>query len=474
MPRRWTLLTVALIALSATSRGAKAQDNRPAPPATMTKPPTVREEARPWHVRALVESRNMELDAVVAAFEREHFSAEYMKQTSHAERLELMKAIQRMAAAANEVRAQEDDAGVHLRLDNREVLFTIERQAPFGIESIRLTAGSAGPRPAQSAPLTWDGLAARVKEAEAAGFSGQILARRDGHEVLRASYGLADQNAKRATTLDQVYCIGSTPIDFTVAAARLLIERGALSLDDVIGKYIRGVPQDKATMTIGMILRLQSGLPNFLHAAQDADPDLTYIDRETALRRIMAMPLLFAPGAGQEHSHAAFGLLAAIIEIASGKPYPEFVRTEILTPLGMTRTGFYGETMGIPLDQFATGYGVESVGTPNIPPNWGPTSWLTMGSGGMFSTLDDLRRYYDGLASGALYADKQSKLRPGVSVGGSDRGFFFVRVDDAKGNQILMMSNTESLPVVKALVGDFVQLVQPPMPGGGRGRGPGD
>ncbi len=471
MPRRWIFVTLALVALSATARSATAQDNRPAPPPVITTPPTVRDQARPWHVRALVESRNMELNAVVAAFEREHFSADYMKQTNHAERLELMKTIQQAALTASLIRAQEDDAGVHLHLDAREVSFTIEPQAPFGIASIRVTSGSTGARPAPPAPLAWNDLAARMKEAEASGFSGQILARRDGREVLRASYGLADKNAKHATTLDQVYCIGSTPIDFTVAAARLLIERGVLSPDDVIGKYIKGVPQDKATMTIGMILRLQSGLPNFIHSAEDADPDLTYIDRETALRRIMAMPLLFAPGARQEHSHAAFGLLAAIIESASGKSYPEFIRTQILKPLGMTRTGFYGETLGIPLNQFATGYGMKSVGTPNIPPNWGRTSWLTMGSGGMFSTLGDLRRYYDGLASGALYADKPSKLRAGVSIGGSERGFLFARVDDGKGNQILMMSNTESLPVVQSLVGSFTQLVQPPMPAGGRGPG---
>jgi CubicO group peptidase (beta-lactamase class C family) len=112
-------------------------------------------------------------------------------------------------------------------------------------------------------------------------------------------------------------------------------------------------------------------------------------------RRIFAAPLLFAPGSQRRHSHAAFGLLASLIERASGASYGDYIRARVFEPAGMRRTGFYGDRMGLNVDQFAVGGGPRFVGRPNIPPNWGPTSWLVMGSGGMVSTLADLERFDD-------------------------------------------------------------------------------
>lgn len=178
------------------------------------------------------------------------------------------------------------------------------------------------------------------------------------------------------------------------------------------------MPEERAALTPRMILEGRSGLPNFHGAESDWDADLQWIDRATAVKRIFALPLLFVPGAQRQHSHSAYGLLAAVVEIASGQTYPEFVRSEILRPLGMSRTGCYGKTLGLPADAFATGYGTRSAGVPNIPPNWGPTSWLVMGS--------------------------------------------FTRIDDGKGNQVFLLSNTESTPALKSLMDGLIPMVMGP------------
>jgi CubicO group peptidase (beta-lactamase class C family) len=200
-------------------------------------------------------------------------------------------------------------------------------------------------------------------------------------------------------------------------------------------------------MTIGHILAGKSGLPDFHHTDKDWNADLGWIDRDTAVRRILAQKLRFPPGAEEAHSHSAYGLLAAVIEIVSGRSYPEFVRTEILKPLGMTRTGFYGETLGLTAADFAIGYGVSSVGLPNIPPNWGPTSWLVMGSGGMFSTLRDMERYYAALEGGRLLTGTWAARQQGesVGVGGSERGYYIFHATNGRGNDILFLMNGEGL-----------------------------
>jgi CubicO group peptidase (beta-lactamase class C family) len=292
-------------------------------------------------------------------------------------------------------------------------------------------------------PATWEGLEALLDAEAARGFSGVVLAMRDGEVALRRAYGPADRSTGRPVALETAFGIGSTPIDFTVAATRLLVARGVLGLDVPVTRYLDGVPADRAGLTIDHILTGRSGLPDFHDTAEDWDPDLAWIDRETAVRRILAQPLLFEPGTAESHSHSAYVLLAAIIEEVSGQPYARFIRSEILEPLGMSRTGFYGESLDLRVDDFAVGYGVSAVGLPNIPPNWGPTSWLVMGSGGMYSTLDDLDRYYGALADGTLPG-----LEPGwpggevAFTGGSDRGYFMLLAIDEEGNSVLLLSNS--------------------------------
>jgi CubicO group peptidase (beta-lactamase class C family) len=291
-------------------------------------------------------------------------------------------------------------------------------------------------------PVTWEELEARLAAEEADGFAGVVRVRRGGEVMLSRAYGPADRSTGRPNTLDVAFGIGSTPIDFTVAATRMLAARGVLRLDAPVAEYLDGVPADKQGLTLTHILEGRSGLPDFHDTADDWDPDLAWIDRDTAVRRILAQPLLFEPGSSDAHSHSAYVLLAALIEAVTGQPYTRFVRSEILDPLGMGRTGFYGEDLGLDVEDFAVGYGVDSVGLPNIPPNWGPTSWLVMGSGGMFSTLDDLDRFYRALAQGSLPG-----LEPGwpggdvAYTGGSDRGYFMLMARNRRGDSVLLLSN---------------------------------
>ena len=409
----------------------------------------------PPHVRATIQSIERMLestdDASLRTFAAERFTPAYRNSFAGDAVLAHLKRLREAPGGPiGSVSVERDEEGLRMVVQGeREAVFRLvldDKGLIMKLDLIPSGAPSEAPVDSPWSGVTWETLSDALRRAGSGGFSGTMLARRDGREILRAAVGLADRESKRGTSLSTAYCIGSMPIDFTITGIMLLGQRGKVALDDPIGRHFTGVPADKRAMTIRHLLTGRSGLPDFFHVdSVDWDADLAWIDRRTAVRRILSQRQLFAPGTGRAHSHAAFVLLAALIEQLSGRSYQEFVRQEILTPLGMPRTGFYGERLGLTQEDFAVGYGASAVGIPNIPPNWGPTSWLIMGSGGMCSTLEDMERYYTAIDEGRLLAGEWAKWQqgPNAGAGGSDRGFFIYRVSNGAGTSVLFLMNGE-------------------------------
>ena len=145
--------------------------------------------------------------------------------------------------------------------------------------------------------------------------------------------------------------------------------------------------------------------------------------------------------------------MAAIIEIASGQSYPDFVREHLFKPAGMTDTGFLGEKY--PEDRMAVGYGPKKDGEINAPPYWGKTSWLVMGSGGQMSTALDMWRWVLAVHGGKILAPESLKLYAepgqGMLVGADMYGF-----------QIMYAGNHRSFMVVMSNMGTPKQAPQLP------------
>ena len=96
--------------------------------------------------------------------------------------------------------------------------------------------------------------------------------------------------------------------------------------------------------------------------------------------------LLYAPGTGILYSNFAFDLLAIGLSEAAKKPYDELLKERITGPLGMSDTTFV-------LDfsqkrRLMQGHGVRGAGIPDVP-----TGDVIVGSGGLYSTPNDLLRW---------------------------------------------------------------------------------
>ena len=306
--------------------------------------------------------------------------------------------------------------------------------------------------------ITTDNIHKIFTELENEQVSGIVYIKYKGEILIKRAFGMADRQGKRKNTLNTIFGTGSRPIDYTVASILLLDQQGRLSLDDPITDFIAEVPLDKKEMTINHLMKGQSGLPDFFDNDTDWDADLAWVNRDAAVKRMMNQKLLFEPGKGTSHSHGAFGLLAAIVEIVSNKSYYNFIKDNFLDPAGMTRTGEYGESKDLSADDFAVGWGPQRLGMPNIPPNWGPTSWLIKGSGGMYSTLGDLIKFYRFIREGDVLdkAHKQHFLFPSANLDGSMRGFELFSLYESEDSELFLFLNEfknqdQIRPVMRAL-----------------------
>jgi len=310
-------------------------------------------------------------------------------------------------------------------------------------------------------PITWDKLEERLKAEEAAGFSGSVLVVREGKVVLDQGYGLANREEELRCTPQTVYGIGSTPIDFTRAGILLLAESGQLALEDTLAKFFAEAPADKRAITIAQLMSGRSGLPDFHDLPSDRDKDHSWIDRDEAVRRILNQKLLFEPGKGEQHSHSAWGLLAAVIEVVSGQSYPEFTRANLFEPAGMKDTGFFGEP--IAAERLAIAYGPRTDGEVNAPPWWGKTSWLVMGSGGQVSTTGDMLRWLQALRAGKVLDAEWTRRYFGPDdggplVGGDVYGYFILYTHGPK-SLVILISNSAAPGKYAGLGEDLARLV---------------
>lgn len=231
-----------------------------------------------------------------------------------------------------------------------------------------------------------------------AAFSGTVLVAKDGVPVFRRSYGMASQELAVPNADDTVYDLASITKPFTAILIMMMQEEGRLKVDDLACTYLTNCPAAWQAITIRQLLTHTSGIESYSRLPEwDEELDTRLFWRGGAARMMRDQPLRFSPGEGWRYSNTGFDLLGLIVEHVSGKTLPEMYQDRILTPLGMSRTGFHTSRLVVP--GAATGY--YSLGSTFI--NKTPqASYSSYGAGGLFSTVDDLLKWDQALYSNQL------------------------------------------------------------------------
>jgi CubicO group peptidase (beta-lactamase class C family) len=247
--------------------------------------------------------------------------------------------------------------------------------------------------------------------------SASIAVVQGGTIVYTKAYGKQSDAIPVART-DVPYQIASISKQFTAAAILLLEDRGKLSLDDPIGKYVPGIT-DGDTITIRQILSHTSGLQDYW----PQDYSFAAMEHATTPQQIVdrwaKKPLDFKPGTQWQYSNTGYVVAGMIVEKVSGMKLLDFLRKNIFQPLDMH-----------PIDQdlaigkgYPTPYHRYALG-PVRPEKPAAPGWL-FAAGELAMTPSDLARWDIARIDRAVLPadDWQAQETPVKLADGKDTGY---------------------------------------------------
>jgi len=162
---------------------------------------------------------------------------------------------------------------------------------------------------------------------------------RGGAVVRAGGYGFASLELDVRVTPDTVFQIGSLTKQFTATAIMMLVGEGKIGLGESVTHVLEGLPTAWEGVTVRHLLDHTSGIKSFT-GIPDVMARLTFLptSRDEVLALVAGEPLEFAPGEQYAYNNTGYYLLGHIIEKASGRPYADFLRERIFTPLKMDAT----------------------------------------------------------------------------------------------------------------------------------------
>jgi CubicO group peptidase (beta-lactamase class C family) len=275
-----------------------------------------------------------------------------------------------------------------------------------------------------------NGLKAFVEHRELAG---AVALAADSKGVLAsAAAGWKDMDTKVPLSEDTVFWVASQTKPITAAALLMLVDRGLLSVDDPVSKFIpefahlqvaegpEGGPQTirpaRETMLIRHLLMHSAGIGT---KTQFDGPTFDFHPISVRARAHAKEPLQWEPGTNARYSNGAYTVLGYLVEVISGEPYGEFLEKHIFEPLRMKDTTFWPSDAQCA--RMMTPYRTDEAWTKLTPakitilatPLHDRTKRHPTAQLGLFSTAQDLARFYrmllnDGSLDGAKILSPES------------------------------------------------------------------
>src|SRR3989442_576014 len=236
-------------------------------------------------------------------------------------------------------------------------------------------------------------------------FNGSILVARDGKVLISKGYGMANFELDVPNTPQTKFRLGSITKPFTAMAIMLLQERGKLSVQDSVCKYVSECPAAWQQITIHHLLSNTSGVAKHDKAGDYLRTAMMPMTVMQLIDSFRNKPADFKPGEKFDYNNNGYILLGYVIEKVSGQSYGAFVKANIFAPLKMMDSGYDNHDPII--KNRAAGYrrDDERVGGELVNANYIDTS-PQLPAGALPSTTEDLWRFDQALYEGRFLSPK--------------------------------------------------------------------
>lgn len=236
---------------------------------------------------------------------------------------------------------------------------------------------------------------------------GTAVVIRNGEILYSDAFGMANIEERTPNTLATNFRLASVTKQFTAMAVMMLAERKKLSLDQNLTEFFPEFAPIGRTITLRHLLTHTSGIV----AYEDVMPESTTVplrDRDV-LRLLKGIDSTNStPGSKFAYSNSGFALLALVVERVSGVSFARFLKENIFLPLGMNRTVAYEQGISdVPSRAFGYSPDTDRVGQ-FVRTDQSLTSSV-LGDGGIYSSVEDLRKWDIALSAGSLVSPSTLK-----------------------------------------------------------------
>ena len=204
-------------------------------------------------------------------------------------------------------------------------------------------------------------------------------------------FGIADFDTKQKASSQTLFPMASITKTFTALAIMKLVKQGKISLNDnlsVIAPEIVFTNKWEKTNPVKIIHLLEhtSGFDD-LRFNTFWNNDLSITELQAIEKCKTSMHCRWVPGEREAYSNIGYNILGYLIEKLSGQKYDDFLKKEILLPIGMTNSHFIVPVKPSPL--YADPYdwnGNKFIKLPHL-------QFYGKGAGALYSCADDMTKF---------------------------------------------------------------------------------
>jgi len=242
-----------------------------------------------------------------------------------------------------------------------------------------------------------------------------IMVLRNDQILFEHGYGVTDLKTLHKIDPHTNFRLASVTKQFTAMAIMLLVHDGKLRYDEPLTDIFPDFPDYGRAITVRNLLNHTSGLRDYEDLMPPLDPNVPVERQQIQDAGVLALlerqnSTKFPPGTKWEYSNSGYVVLGLIVEKVSAQSFPDFLRHRIFAPLEMSHTIAYVRGKN-EVPNRAFGHSLENASWKQTDQS---STSATLGDGGVYSSLDDLKKWDRALANPTLL--RQSEMQAALTA----------------------------------------------------------